>query len=52
MRFTPHELLYKGWVYQTNVYDLITQLVKLKRALQYNLKSLAVLVSNSKLYNF
>jgi len=45
MKFTPHELLYNGWVDQTNVYDLIKQLAKLKHTLQYNLKSLAVLVS-------
>ena len=45
LKFSPHELLYNGWVDQIDVYDLIKQLSKLKRTLQYNLKSLAVLVS-------
>ena len=49
MKFTPHELLNNGWVDQTNVYDLIKQLAKLNHTLQYNVKNLAVLVSNSEL---
>jgi len=47
MKFTPDELLYNGWVYQTKVYELNEQLAKLKSILQYNVKSLARMVSNS-----
>jgi len=40
-------LLYKDWVYQAKVYELNEQLAKLKSILQYNVKSLAMMVSNS-----
>ena len=46
MKLTPGKLLHDGWVYQKNVADLKQQLTKLKHILQYNLKNLAILVSD------